>query len=114
MSNLQSFDINGNFGFVAEVDIVIPEDLHDELDDFPLAPEKKHITSIMSSYMKGLWTKNEEKRCYRGSEKLLLTHEEKNNYIVHFSLLQFYEKMGARIIKIHRAITFSQSAYFKE
>ena len=82
------------FGCYVEVDITIPESVHDYLDELPLAPEKM---------------------CPPGSktEKLLLTHHDKKNYAGHWRTIQLYVQLGAKITKIHRAVSFSQAPLFK-
>ena len=87
--DLESMDI----GYLVEVDIEIPPELHDFLDDLPVAPEHA---------------------CPPGNKvkKLLLTHKKKCNYVVHWRLLQFYLKLGVKVSKIHRAIKFVQDTVF--
>ena len=82
------------FGCIMEVDIHIPESLHDFLDQMPIAPEKN---------------------CPPGSNvpKLLMTHEDKLNYPLHWRLLQYFIQLGAVVKKVHRAITFAQAPVFK-
>jgi hypothetical protein len=110
LRDLPSMDINGSTGFVVEVDLKIPSHLHDLCDDLPLAPEKAKVPKEwLTPYMVDLLG---EKRFY-SSEKLLLTHLPKEHYIIHFALLKFYLEMGATITKIHRMITFQQSAFFE-
>jgi len=110
--DLPNMKIDGNKGFVAEVDLLIPDYIHDFTDDLPLAPERK-LFGELSPFMKSLWEENESKT-YNSKEKLLLTHETKQNYVIHFALLKFYLEMGVQVVKIHRAISFYQSALFKE
>ena len=84
-----------DYGYELEVDMIIPPELHDKLDDLPVAPIKQ---------------------CPPGSKvkKLLLTHEPKYNYVIHWRLLQMYIKLGVSVTKIHRAIKFKQANIFKE
>jgi len=63
--------LNGNIGYVVEVDIIIPKELHDKLDDLPVAPESGNPPNS-------------------NVKKLLLTHKPKYNYVVHAKLLQFW------------------------
>ena len=37
------------------------------------------------------------------SVKLLLTLEDKNNYVVHYSNLQFFLKQGMKLKRVHRS-----------
>ena len=84
-----------NYGYTLEVDIFIPSNLHDYLDQLPPAPVNK---------------------CPLGKKvkKLLLTHEPKTHYIIHFRLLQFYmNHLGVEVTKVHRAVQFQQDYVFK-
>ena len=52
----------------------------------------------------------EDSGCKRTlSEKLLLTLEDKFNYILHFKNLKLYLRLGLKISKIHRVLTFIQA-----
>ena len=83
-----------DYGYNFEVDIEIPDEVHDYLDQFPIAAETK---------------------CPPGSKvkKLLLTHEPKYNYIIHWRLLQMFVRLGAVVTNIIRAVRYSQSTIFK-
>ena len=110
IDNLPQMAIDGPTGFVAEVDIIIPDHIHDLCDDLPLAPEKAKVSlDMLTPHMVDLLG---DKR-FVSSEKLLLTHLPKRHYVIHFALLQFYLEMGATISKIHRVVTFSQAPFFE-
>ena len=83
------------FGCYVEVDIDIPETVHDFLNEMPVAPEKL---------------------CPPGTniEKLMMTLGPKRNYPVHWRTLQFYIQLGAVVTKIHKAVKFSQGPVFKQ
>lgn len=99
-------------GYVFEVDLEIPDHLHDLLDDLPLAPENR-VVKDPTAFMLELWSLAEGRLGYRPTKKLLLTHLPKERYVVHFALLQFYLKMGAIVTKIHRAIKFDQAEFLE-
>ena len=42
------------------------------------------------------------------SEKLILDHNNKTEYMVHYRMLKFYVKLGVKVKKIHRKIKFKQ------
>ena len=47
-------------------------------------------------------------------KKLLLTLDDKKNYIIHFRLLQFFMNyMGVEVTKVHRAVKYVQDYVFK-
>ena len=107
---LSTMDTTGPTGFVAELDLFIPPQLHDQLDDLLLAPEKMKVSKEwMTPHMKGMLGEGR----FHFTEKLLLTHLPKSHYVIHFALLQFYLNMGAIVTRVHRVVTFQQSAFFQ-
>jgi hypothetical protein len=101
--------VDGSTGFTAEVDLLIPDHLHDLLDDMPLAHE---INKIKKEWYTPYMMNKKESSAGVG-KKLLLTHVSKTHYVIHFELLQFYLHMGVKISKVHRIITFTQSTFFE-
>ena len=94
---------NSKKGWILEVDLEYPAYLHDAHNDYPLAPEKKAIkTEQMSEYQRFLM--REHGIDMPKTEKLLLTLEDKEKYVTHYSNLQFYLKQGMRLKKVHRVI----------
>ena len=99
-------------GWILEVDLEYPEELHDMHNDYPLAPEKK-VTEPwkMSEYQRqlmadlGLEPPN--------TEKLLLTLENKEKYVTHYKNLQFYLSQGMKLKKVHRVLEFDQEPWMK-
>ncbi len=51
---------------------------------------------------------------YTGCTKLMLTHWDKKNYVIHGRLLQFYMKHGMIVSTVHRVIKFQQSPIFRK
>ena len=45
--------------------------------------------------------------------KLLLTLEDKKNYVVHFRSLQFYLKMGMKLERVHTVLEFEQECWME-
>lgn len=106
-------DRYGHIGYLLEVDIEIPEDIHQLTDDLPLAPESK-APEFISGYMEKMWIDVEGNKKYRGNKKLLLTHFPKKNYVIHFALLQFYKKkFHIKITNVHRIVQYEQAPIFK-
>ena len=103
---------NAKKGWILEVDPEYPEELHDAHKDYPLAPEKKAIDPWkMSEYQRrlmrdlGLEPPN--------TEKLVLTLEDKEKYVVHYKNLQFYLRQGMRLKKVHRVLEFDQEPWME-
>ena len=47
------------------------------------------------------------------SKKLLLTLQDKNNYVVHYRNLQFYLKQGMKMKRVHRVFEFDQECWME-
>ncbi|CAI6373828.1 unnamed protein product [Macrosiphum euphorbiae] len=78
--------------YILEVDIEYPKHLHRNHNDFPFLPFNE---------------------CPPNSkvEKLLTTLSPKKNYIVHYKNLKQAISHGLKVVKIHRAIRFSQKKW---
>ena len=103
---------NAKKGWILEVDLEYPEYLHDGLNGYPLAPEKRATEPWkMSEYQLRLMADLglEPPK----TEKLVLTLEDKNNYIVHYRNMQFYLSQGMRLLKVHRVIEFDQEPWME-
>ncbi|KAM7307416.1 uncharacterized protein ISCGN_011052, partial [Ixodes scapularis] len=84
-------------GYILEVDLDYPRELHDSHADFPLAPEKRGVPlEWLSPYQKALVEKFHLPQ--RESErKLLLTFYPKRNYIIHYRNLKLYLELGLKL-----------------
>ena len=114
---IQKLDIlslgNNDVGFVFEVDLEYPQHLHDLHNLYPLAPEKLKVSkNMLSPYLKRLLEKHKIK--YTSSvTKLIPNLGNKHKYIVHYRTLQLYIKLGLKVTKIHRVLSFKEKAWVK-
>ncbi len=83
---------DAEYGYILEVDVIYPKQLHDNHNDFPFLPENK---------------------CPPNSKvkKLLTTLESKFNYVVHYRNLKQAIVNGLKVKKVHRILRFSQSRW---
>ena len=103
---------NSKKGWILEVDLEYPAHLHDAHNDYPLAPEKKAIRQEeLSEYQQLLMVEHD--LAPPNTEKLLLTLEDKEKYVTHYSNLQFYLRQGMRLKKVHRVIEFDQEPWME-
>ena len=99
-------------GYFIEVDLEYPEELHDTHDNYPCAPEKMKIEEIyLSDHQKQLGMKCGTKY---GSEKLCLTLNPKEKYILHYRNLKQYLSLGLKLTKVHRVLKFKQSPWLRQ
>ena len=98
-------------GYMLEVDLEYPDELHDIHDNFPCAPEKMKIKKCyLSENQKQMGEKIGE--TYK-TEKLCLTLENKVKYKVHYRNLKLYLDLGLRLTKIHSVLKFNQSPWLR-
>ena len=81
-------------GYILEVDLEYPVELHDPHIDLPLCPEHK---SAPESTQK----------------KFMTTLDSKNEYILHYRNLKQALKYGLKLKRIHRALKFNQRPWLK-
>ena len=113
-SNDLTLDPNNLQKGIYEVDIEIPKELHDKFVDYPLAPEIKSINEdMLSEYQKYLNDKLNIK--YSATvKKLILDLLPKKNYKVYCKNLEYYLKLGLKVTKVHRILTFDEKPFLKE
>ena len=80
-------------GYLLEVDVRYPKELHDSHNDLPFMCEKMKINGV---------------------EKLIPNLYYKKRYIIHIRALEQALKHGLVLERIHKAIEFKQSAWMKE
>ena len=80
-------------GCILEVDLEYPEDLHDEHNEYPLAPERLRVNKV---------------------DKLIPNLRNKEKYVVHYENLKLYLNLGLKLTKIHRGIKFNERAWLKD
>ena len=96
------------------VDIEIPENLHDKFKDYPLCPEIKSTNEdVQSEYQKYLNDKLNIKYS-AADKKLILDLLPKKNYKVYYKDLEYYLKLGIKVTKVHRILTFDEKPFLKE
>ena len=98
---------------IYEVDIEIPKELHDKFKDYPLCPEIKNIPeNNLSEYQKYLNNKLNIKYTEK-DKKLILDLLPKKNYKIYYKKLEYYMKLGVKITKVHKILTFDEKPFLK-
>lgn len=93
--DIENIGDNAEWGFILEVDLLYPETLHILHNDLPFCAEKCIPPGGRT-------------------EKLISNLYNKYNYVIHYVHLKKCLEHGLLLRKIHRVITFRQSAYLKE
>lgn len=95
VSTISNVNDDSDLGYIFEVDLHYPAELHDSHNDFPFCPEKRTISGI---------TKN---------EKLMLTFYDKEKYVIHYQMLKLALRHGVVLKRVHRVLQFKQSTWLK-
>ena len=90
---IKNYDKESDEGYILEVDVEYPKNLHHLHSDLPFLPKRKKIN-----------------KC----NKLVCNLYDKKNYVVHIRSLK--QTLNHRLIlkKVHRVIQFNQEAWLKE
>ena len=89
---IKNYDENSDKGYILEVDIEYPKNLHEQHSDLPFSSDRMKIN-----------------KC----SKLICTVQDKENYVIHIRALKQALNNGLVLKKIHRVIEFRQEAWLK-
>ena len=109
--DFQSVAADSSTGYILEVSLSYPKEIHESYSYYPLAPERKCILNEeLSPYAKSLWKRLHRKKDVdlppRSSvPKLITSLNDKDNYIVHYRTLQLYLQLGMKIKSILRVLS---------
>ena len=100
---------NSSTGYILNIDLEYPDELHVLHNDYPLAPEKLAIPyDMLSDYCKTIADKYEIKV---GNEKKLIPNL--GDFVLHYKNLQLYLSWGMKLTNFHKVLQFNQSNWFK-
>jgi hypothetical protein len=96
-------------GCIVECDLEYGEATKLKTWKFPSAPEKKLIKSemLLEHHWKLIEVMKEK------LEKLVCNLYNKTNYVIHHRLLKYFVKLGLKVTKIRRTISFREEAWLK-
>ena len=110
---LNSISENSSIGYILEVDLEYPSELHELHNDYLLAPEKLEISqNMLSKYCSNIATKYGIK--IGGVNKLVPNLGSKSKYVTHYRNLQLYLSLRIKLTRIHRILGFKQSDWLKK
>jgi len=96
--DFQKVDLNGENGYLLEVDLNYPPELHDALSDLPLAPEHITVTpQMLSEYNSG-------DQSFRGQTCLVPNLCGKSRYVLHIRNLKLYTDLGMKVNRIPKVL----------
>ena len=100
---------NATNGYILEVDLAYPHELHPAHNDYPLAPEKLKVEKHwMSPYQQKLI---DELGVSFECKKLVPNLQPKIRYVLHYRNLQLYLSLGMQLTKVHKVLAFHQTPW---
>ena len=111
--NWSNIDAENKKGYLLEVDLEYPHELHDLHNDYPCGAEQIKVTqNMLSDYCQKIAQKFGIKSGQ--VSKLIPTLSNKTKYVLHYRNLQLYRELGLKLTKIHRVLSFNQSPWLKK
>ena len=110
--NWKTVDAENKTGYLLEVDLEYPRELHDLHNDYPCGAEQIKVTQdMLSDYCQRI----AEKFGIKSGQvnKLIPTLANKSKYVLHYRNLQLYRELGLKLKKIYRVLSFDQSPWLK-
>jgi len=101
--DFQTVQYDDDTGYILEVDMQYPNELHDRHSDLLLAPEYLKVTPDMMSDGK-------TDLSFRGGV-LVPNLYDKRKYVLYIKNLHLYTQLGMKVQKLHRVLAFDQKAY---
>ncbi|TNC95731.1 MAG: hypothetical protein FD118_4177, partial [Rhodocyclaceae bacterium] len=98
-------------GYIVECDLDYPANLHQDHNDYPLAPEKVSIQVEMLSDKQVNLRRHYDFNRNTTYTKLIPNLMDKQKYCCHYRNLQFYLQHGLKLRAIHRVLSFTQSKW---
>ena len=111
LKQILNYNETSEIGMILEVDVEIPNSIHDYTNDYPLFPEPMEINETLISDKSKRMREERDYPLKFSNIKLAPNLHHKTKYVVHIRNLQFYLQKGAVLKKIHRVISFRQEAW---
>jgi hypothetical protein len=91
-------------GYIFQVDLEYPKELHEKHNDYPLAVESLCVDETeLSPYQNAL--KDKVPSSIGKVKKLIGTLKDKINYVIHYRNLQLYLSLGLKLKKITKLLS---------
>ena len=105
---ISTLPTDSEIGYILEVDLEYPRHLHDLHSDYPLAPERLHVTEeMLSPYSRHL---HDQLDIGRSTSKLVPNLQQKTGYVIHHRNLQQCIDLGMKLTALHRVLAFSRGS----
>ena len=99
-------------GYILDVDLEYPAQLHDRHNDNPLAPDKRQMQyELLNEHQLRILTHYNVPKSSLKVQKLVPHLGPRKAYIIHYRNLKFYLTEGMKLTAIHPVLEFTQSKW---
>ena len=110
---LDDISAESETGYVFEVTLEYPPELHLSHSSFPMAPHQQDITAdMLSDYAKNALQTLTRKTKYN-AKKLTSSFLRREKYTCHALNLKLYVQHGMKLVTMHRGVAFRQEKFLK-
>jgi hypothetical protein len=110
---IKKYDCSGDKGCFVECDLEYPEHLHDEHNNYPLAPESRTVLKKELSPYQTFQLESHNEKHSEAISKLVPNLYNKEKYVCHIKNLQYYISKGLILTGVYRVLEFNQSDWLK-
>ena len=110
MTDKSKFKKPKDKGWILEVDLEYPKELHDLHNDYPLAPEK---LTVQKEWLSDYQTELIGDENMVNVSKLVPNLMNKKKYVVHYRNLNLYMQLGMKVTKVHRILEFNEKPWME-
>ena len=107
ISKEDKFDDTDTTGYLFSVDLHIPKELHEKMNNYPPCPENICIDKDDLND----WQQKDYKKS--NVKKLCLTFHDKINYVINYRLLKLYLSLGVELKKVNKVLQYTQKRFMK-
>jgi len=107
ISKDDEFDDIDSTGYLFSVNLHIPKELHEKMNNYPPCPDNICIDKDdLNDWQQEGYKKSKVK-------KLCLTFHDKINYVINYRLLKLYLSLGVTLLKVNRVLQYTQKRFMK-
>jgi len=110
-----SVDPDDEHGYILEVELLYPPNMHKIHSSYPLAPENVEVgEEDLTEDAEALWKHLRNGQKFNGKKKKLSSSfNVRKHYVTHCLNLKFYLSHGMKLVRLIRGIRFKQEAFLK-
>jgi hypothetical protein len=112
--DVYGIDVTADNGYIFHLDLAYPDEIKEKTKNFPLCPTNVHIDIGMLSNYQKLLLEELQLKLPSKNKKLAATQLDKDDLVISAVPLLVYLRLGMKIKKIHRVLSFEQTFWLQK